>query len=287
MQKVMSFFWANSQISWMRYMTLFSFRKLNPDWEMVLYLCPPNGVKTKTWTDIPIQDFHNFEGRDYFREVRQLDITILKWELANHPLIDVNKIGPSYKSNFFKWQKLAMDSGFYCDLDVLFVRPIDDLYEQCRDSDVLIAHHNHWSIGLLGSSGNNQFYRDIYNNAFQSYTPKQYQSTGVTNIDSWCKKLKEFSESHTNFITIKNHYPDIQFFNLDMIYVYPWRYNRSQIEHVFLSKRRHSSLPKKCIGIHWYAGTTTAQKYNNLMDGTNFTKFNNTFSYFAQKLLDR
>jgi len=286
MQKVMYFFWANSQISWMRYMTLYSFRKLNPDWKIILYLCRPNKAKIKTWIDAPTQDFHNFEGRDYFQEVHQLDITILRWELENNVGMDVNKIGPSHKSNFFKWQILSRCSGFYCDLDVLFVKPFHSLYEQCKDSDVLIAHHNYWSIGLLGSSGDNQFYRDLYKNAFQRYTPKQYQSAGVLSIHSWCAKLEEDSKPYTNFITVKKYYPNIRFFNLDMVYIYPWRYNQNQIKHVFSPRRKHTVLPERCIGIHWYAGTKISQKYNNLMNGSNFTKFNNTYSHFAQELLN-
>ena len=34
----MYFYWGGSAMSWMRYMTLYSFRKMNPDWEMVLCL---------------------------------------------------------------------------------------------------------------------------------------------------------------------------------------------------------------------------------------------------------
>ena len=36
------FYWGGSDMSWMRYMTLYSFRKMNPDWEVILYVSDNN-----------------------------------------------------------------------------------------------------------------------------------------------------------------------------------------------------------------------------------------------------
>jgi len=272
-------------MSWMRYMTLYSFRILNPDWEVVLFLSR-NNVHSKTWKDSPTQDFYNYKGEDYLGMVEDLGITILRWELLNEFVdMDASKVGPSHKSNFFKWQKMAICSGFYCDLDVLFVRPFDSLYLECSHSDVLIAHHNYWSIGLLGSSGENRFFEDLYKHTFEIYTEEAYQSAGVHSVDSWCDILKKDEEidKRENLNVVKNHYCDLQFYNLEMSRIYPWRYN--QMEHVFA--QQHTRVPQDCIGIHWYAGDLTSQRYNNIMEESNLKKFTNTYSYFAQKLLKK
>ena len=284
-KKVMHFFWGNSQISWMRYMTLYSFRMLNPDWKMILFLVKPNGAITKTWLDTPTQDFHNFIGQDYFEKIKDLDIEIVNWELTDSfPGVNPATVGASHKSNFFKWNQLANISGFYCDLDVLFVKPIRILYLYCRESDVVIAHHSYYSIGLLGSSGNNNFFRDVYQHTFKNYDPKEYQSAGVQSIHGWSRELlRPDMEIYLSYRAFEKHYKELKFYNLDMSWIYPWLWN--QMEKVF--GERHIKLPDKCIGIHWYAGAAISQKYNNIMNESNFMKFENTYSHFAQKVLDK
>lgn len=273
-------------MSWMRYMTLYSFRKLNPDWQMTLYLSEPNGINSKTWIDSPMQDFHNFTGRDFFHRIKDLDVSVEKWELTDFPdNVDPNKIGASHKSNFFKWWKLSRVSGFYCDLDVLFVKPIDELYEQCKQSDVVISHTNYFSIGLLGSSGQNRFFHDIYKHTFQSYNPKEYQSAGVMSLHSWCKQIAEDKEIpiYLCYSLIRRLYRPLRFFNMPMSWIYPWLWN--QMDHVF--RKSHKGVSAECVGIHWYAGAEVSQRYNNILDESNVAKYQNTFSHFARDILSK
>jgi len=59
--KRMFFYWSGNDLSWMRYMTLYSFRKMNPNWEIILYLSD-NVNKIKTWNSGEEQDFLNYTG---------------------------------------------------------------------------------------------------------------------------------------------------------------------------------------------------------------------------------
>lgn len=54
--KIASFFWGGGPLSWLRYMTFWSFRKLHPDWEMRLYLRPV-AHNQATWHTGEPQDF--------------------------------------------------------------------------------------------------------------------------------------------------------------------------------------------------------------------------------------
>ena len=67
------FYWSGHNLSWMRYMTLFSFRKLNPDWDIILYLSD-NTNTTKTWKGVEEQDFSNYKGHNYFNKLEELNI---------------------------------------------------------------------------------------------------------------------------------------------------------------------------------------------------------------------
>ncbi len=285
----MCFFWANESMSWLRYMTLYSFRKLNPDWQIELHLCKPNEIEYKPWNDSPTQDFFNFGGKDYFEEIEKLNITIKQWDLYDKDGTDWSSIlCSSHKSNFFKWQKLSEEGGFYSDLDVLYIRPMEEYYQKVKNYDLIICYrNNYFSIGFLGSSGNNRFYGDIFRNAFDNFNVKKYQTVGVENIYAWLKKISDTPEEIGPYQIdfwkmMERYYPHIKAYNNEMALLYPWTFDR--MEEVFCVK--HTDIPENCIGIHWYAGDAISQKYNNLLTEDNYKEFENTYCYFADKILN-
>ncbi|MBN1974914.1 MAG: glycosyltransferase [Sedimentisphaerales bacterium] len=288
--KKMYFFWANESMSWLRYMTLYSFKKLNPEWDVELYYCKPNKVVYKPWKDSPTQDFFNFQGKDYFPEVEKLGIAVKEWSVESIDGRDWENIFcSSHKSNIFKWQKMAQEGGFYSDLDILYLKPMDEYYKKVKNTDLIICYRNKYcSIGFLGSSPGNRFYRDIYLNAFDNFKVDKYQTVGVENIYAWLKKIAnvpndtEISQMDLWDIMQRN-YPEIRAFNNEMELLYPWTFDR--MEEVF--HFRHTNIPENCIGIHWYAGDIISQKYNNLLTSENYSQFDNTYTYFASELINR
>lgn len=287
--KKMYFFWANDSMSWLRYMTLYSFKKLNPDWEVELHYCKPNQVVHKPWKDSPTQDFFNFQGKDYFPEVQNLGIAVKEWSVESIDGKDWENIFcSSHKSNIFKWQKMTVNGGFYSDLDILFLKPMNEYYEKVKNTDLIICYRNRYcSIGFLGSSPENRFYRDIYLNAFNNFRVDKYQTVGVENIYAWLRKISNLPENADIsrmdlWDTIQRNYPEINAYNNEMELVYPWTFDK--MEEVFHSK--HTIVPDCCIGIHWYAGDRISQQYNNLLNAENYSQYDNTLTYFASRLLN-
>ena len=279
--KRMIFYWGNDEMSWMRYMTLYSFRKLNPDWVMELYCCRPNDIKQKTWKGSEHQDYFMFKGKNYTEKIKELDIGIKEWEL-HHPDNDNPKwqkeVSISQKSNFFKWLELSKDGGMYSDMDILYVKPIDELYDEIKNEDTVLVCDNKitFSIGLLASAPNNKFYYDLFMNGFNTVTLKEYQSAGVINMRDMLGKLP--GNNNRLLEKIITNYKSC--YNFGMERVYPWEWNK--MNSVF--KELHTTLPEKTIGIHWYAGTEIAQEYNNLLTEDTFSNYNNTFTHFAKKI---
>lgn len=285
-EKVISFFWANDTMSWLRYMTLYSFRKLNPDWKMVLYLCKKNSIVTKTWTEYPKQDFFNFNGKDYLKLIYDLGIEIKNWELQDLTGKQQPEImGASQKSNFFKWNLLAKTSGFFSDLDILFIKPMNEYYEKVKDKELVIGIQDGWfQIYLMASSGNNKFFEEVYKNAFSRVTPKQYQSAGVISIYNLLGKLSGNGEEYgiNNCKKIfEMFYSDIKHYNNEMELVTPWTWNGMRC--VF--EEQHKTLPPNCIGIHWFGASLEAQKYNNILTEENYKAYNNTICHFLGEIL--
>lgn len=283
------FFWGNRTMSWMRYMTLYSFRKLNPTWDVTLYVTPTNRITCNTWAanDDNLQDFFTSTGTaDYSSRIKDLDITIANWELSAPDSSSWHdRMGPSHQSNFFKWQMLAEAGGIYADMDILFVRPIEQYYELVKHADVCLCYRRgYFSIGFLGSAAPNPFYKDVFLNGFTCFAADRYQSAGVCNL------YKMIADQAPKFATRRSYdlwawltrkYDTLTFVNNSMTLVYPWKHN--QVSQVFETK--HTAVPSDCIGIHWYAGNKLAQAYNNSMTHDNLAKYQNTFAHFARALL--
>lgn len=263
--KKIYFFWGNKTMSWMRYMTLFSFRKMNPDWDMTLYISE-HSENRKTWHMRNLQDFFYYKGDDYLPRISELDITIKKHEGHNLKT-------PSHASNFFKWDILSTIGGIYSDMDILWFKPIDKFYEQIKDYDVAICQSDFLSIGLLGSSGN-KFYSDIYNNTFKNYDKSRYQSAGVESIyDLYkCEQSQVLNKA-------KKKYPGLRFYNIPMNLVYP--FDSKRVDQSF--KHSHNILPADSIGYHWYAGHPTSQKYNNLLNEDNYINYDTLFTKIVRE----
>ncbi len=281
------FYWGGSKLSWMRYMTLYSFRKYNPKWEMILYYTKENDVKNKTWKESNMQDFCSYNGLDYFHLIENLNITVKDWELKNNTIIDTNlSMGPSHVSNFLKWSKLHEEGGIYSDLDILYFRPIENFYNTLINGnfDTAICQTEYLSIGLLASKKDNPFFKDIFINGTQKFNPDMYQSAGVINIyNLYRENTTEDNRSHI-MDRAKNRYPNLNFYNIPMNLIYfldSWK-----IDYAIEQSLDIIDFPTESIGYHWYAGHPHIQYYNNLLTDENYKRHDITFTKLAKRILE-
>lgn len=284
--KQIFFFWGNEQMSWMRYMTLKSFRLFNPDWKMILYVSKCT-ILNKPWTDEVLQDFFSFNGVNYYADIKELNIEIREWDLNKINIkrdINITNISPSQMSNFFKWYTLYEIGGIYSDLDIIYFKPIDKFYNELVNSlyDTAICETSYLSIGLLASVKNNKFFLDIFDSCFANFDEKIYQTAGVWNI----AKLYGYQSLWTygTFIDkARKKYPDLSFYNIPFNLVYPLDSN--YIEYAFTKDIKISNLPSNTIGYHWYAAHPIAQKFNSLLTKDNYINYDMTFCNIAKEIL--
>jgi hypothetical protein len=268
--KKIFFYWGSPVMSWLRYMTLYSFRKLNPDWEMELHVSNID-KKNKYWYTFECQDFHSYKGKNYLSEVEKLGVKIKECPVF------VDGAGPSHNSNFFKWNELATNGGIYADMDYLFVKPIEEFYNSIKKFRTGISyskdwawgtHGGHYSISFMFSNGNNSFFKDVYNADLEYYDLDRYQGAGVEPL----YLMLERGSGMTPYIDGLYYIP--------MNVAYPWRCK----EQKDLFNLCHTKLPEETIGIHWYAGHPEAQKFNNEINPDTLSNFNNTMSYWLKKI---
>ncbi|KKL50753.1 hypothetical protein LCGC14_2302330, partial [marine sediment metagenome] len=274
------FFWGADKMSWLRYMTLWTFRQCNPGWRMQLYRAPQRRFE-KYWTERVQQDFFRYTGPNYLDLLPDISgLEVIDWEPPPAP--GMRKAGPSHLSNIFKWQQMAEEGGVYVDMDIVCVRPLTEWYKLIEKGSSLCwrSEKRYFSIGLLGSQGNSQFYQDVLRNAIKCFSAKVYQSVGVETLYRLYRKVGKPGGPNV-WQRIVRSYPEERFVNFKMHHVYPW--DSTQVAHMF--QRELTVIPKATWGIHWYAGHPIAQKANNHLDERTVWSHRSTVAHFLREML--
>jgi len=249
--KTLHIYWGGGRLSYLRYLTLVSFKYFNPDWEIILYT-PLIKQNVFYWRSGEQEYGDNYI--DCWNRVENLGITIQK--------VDFSKIGfyndasEVHKSDYLRWKILYETGGLWADMDILFTKPIDDICcnkPEFFDIDVVYCLSNlGHSIGfLMGGKGNNYF-KTIFEVSKREYRREGYQSIGSL----LCSKVFPVVGSVVN----KN----LNSYNLPMDVVYA--YDSFHVGYLFESYSKNK-LTANTIGIHWYGGNKKAGEYLNNTNG--------------------
>lgn len=273
--KRMSFFWASETMSWLRYMTLKSFRHFHPDWEMVLYRAP--AVWKKTWDSYETQDCDVYHGPDYTAWIDSLDIEFIDWK----PPID--ELAAAHASDICEWEILSTVGGFYADMDILWVKPLD--YEKLCNSDVVFCFSDGFAaIGFFGATPDNPLFATIRSTALSGYEAGKYQNTGAEAIYR-LGGIANWGAVHDcgliSFRKLALKYKNLKFTRMKDCTVYPFDY--STIKSIF---NEENPVPEDCHGIHWFGGSRVAQAANGILTEENYQLHPCTFTNYAKKILE-
>jgi hypothetical protein len=268
--KRMSFFWAGSRISWMRYMTIRSFRHFNPDWRIVLHRMEGRAGE-KTWESGEMQDSPS--GPDYTDQIADLNVEV-------RPL-KPSTLAPAHASDLWGWDQLRDEGGMISDLDILFVRPMP--YAFIRDADaVFCLTAGHMAIGLLAASPGCQLFADIARKALADYHANGYESAGADAVYRLAQvRRSEDMPGMKCLIRFRRDYPDVCVRELPPQTVYP--YNYTQTARIFA---RTDSVSAHCVGIHWFGGDRLSQQWNDRLTHANYRDHHNTYTRYAAKCLE-
>jgi hypothetical protein len=275
------FYWSGSDLSWMRYMTLFSFRQFNPDWDITLYISD-NKNKNK-WYGREEQDFSNYKGVNYLSQVEELNIKVQKINLPDDVKNKVKDLSPVHESDIFRYYELFSNGGIYADMDILFFRPIDKFYKQLieNNTDTLIHQDTGFiTIGFLGAESGNSFYKDILDHALDIEKYDNYQSFGVDLIYS----IYGTNRQNPYIIDkILQKHPELNIFNLknETVYNFDW----TMIEYNNQYGVDINKFSKESIGYHWFGGHPMSQMFNNTLNEKNYVDYNTTFCKLCKNIL--
>jgi hypothetical protein len=267
--KIIHFYWGNEKLSYLRYMSVLSFRKLNPEWKIKIHIPLILNTNPPAWNSIHQKNISI--DKDYFEELTKLDVEIIKQDFSED--FD-NAAHEVHKCDFLRWKILATEGGVWSDIDILYVKPIDELVENVDEEyqksiDIFLCSFkkSKHAIGFLMSAGNNPFYMKMHELSKEAYDETQYQCIGGnllnTNFHSQAKIRKQFKLRSV-----------VYFINPICVYAL-----QEESIPVFFSTPTEDTMKlidePGVIGFHWYAGHPLAQEFESKFDKDNIDNFEN------------
>ena len=278
MKKDIYFYWGNETMSYMRYMTLYSFCLFNPDW--MVYLIK-NYLPARNDARLPQkQDKTEYKGKDYTNLLKNLNIIVSDFEPSMIDLDEkiVNDMADVHIKDILNWKILAEQGGAVADMDILFMKPIGN--EIDVDTDVGLVcfdgfpEKGYIPVTFMYSSGQNKFFEKSYKNSLRKYNPSEYESCGNLCIEE--KSLE----------AIRGNFPDLKVQKLDDAIVFPFV---NCLYYDGISKLYDgdytNEIIKSSIGIHWYGGNVVAQSNNYQIDDESINDINNTLTIKTREVL--
>jgi hypothetical protein len=264
--KIIHFYWGNEKLSYLRYLSVYSFRKLNPDWHIKIHVPAVLSTDLPAWNTMHQKNIKI--DKDYFDRLEELDVEIIEQDFSED--FD-NSAHEVHKCDFLRWKVLAEEGGVWSDIDILYVKPISDLIENVEEesADIFLCNFkkSKHAIGFLMSSENNSFFRKLSELAQANYDKTVYQCIGSKLIDynyhSRVRIRKAFGkETAVCFIDPASVYT-LQEAQIPMFFTPPNDELLSLIDSLGI------------IGFHWYAGHPLSQEFESRLDESNVDQFDN------------
>jgi hypothetical protein len=235
--KMAHFYWGGGKLLYMRYLTIKSFIKYNPDWKVVFHY-PKEPFKGRSWyTDMYPPKINEAVCKDYLPEVMKLDI--IKNEVDFRALGASKNMAEVHKNDYIRVHVLKLYGGLWSDMDIIYFKPISELAvnkpeNQDKKVFVCIANYGH-STGFNMAVPESEFFTTLSDRMNNEYLPSNYQCWGP---DMWNKHFKRLRSI-----------PGGCEIGMDAVYAH----NCHVVKELLGDKPRFT---KDSIGCHWYGGHT-------------------------------
>ncbi|TSA08004.1 MAG: hypothetical protein D4R73_09110 [Deltaproteobacteria bacterium] len=242
--RVLHLYWGKDKpLSWLRWLTAYTFARLNPDWRVIVWY-PKNSGAQATWRTGE-HAHYAWQGEDWFKRLSEAGPNV---EVREAPIDDFPAgMTEVHRSDLLRWRLLHTMGGFWSDFDILYFRPMSALTVNLT-ADALLCwgetqELKHWqAIGFLGGTPGCNLYREMERVGLEMVNKPMtdYQGLGTHLLVKFAPPgVKEAGNSIVG--QIPQHA------------VYPFRSVRHQMLAIWLDRQR-LDVRAHTIGIHWFAG---------------------------------
>lgn len=240
--KIAHFYWGEKTLPYMRYLTISSFARYNPEWKIKLYT-PTIGSSSITWPSHE-HKYKLLNVKNYYDELLQLNIEHIEIDF-NQKFGVSNNMPEVHKSDYLRWHLLSTEGGLWSDMDILYFASMPKDFSNFETGICINNIYGH-SVGFLLATPFNDFYKDIARLARFGYKADDYQCLGTSLL----------THNYPDFKGIERKCRGV--FNIPMDIVYP--YDATRIQDIY-ALGELSGITGRTIGIHWYAGHSLAGKF--------------------------
>lgn len=260
--RILHIYWGGGILLYLRYLTITTFMKLNPDWQVFLWY-PINSFKGQSWS---IE--HNYLPlnpalcKDYLPDLMDLKVTKMPVDFINELKFDRN-IAEVHKADFIRINVLHLYGGVWTDLDILYFKPITELKVNTpknKDKKVFVCispsygHSTGFNMAVEGS----EFFGKLKSQLNGTYNPNVYQCWGPNLFNDYSRDIKDI--------------PGGAEIGMEAVYAHDCY---SVLE---LLKDVKPRFTKNSIGCHWYAGHSMWGSYFNKTRGGETNLLDNIIS---------
>jgi hypothetical protein len=206
---------------------------------------------------------------DCFDRIEGLNITVKEMDFRGIGFY--NEASAVHKSDYLRWWLLYEQGGLWADMDILFIKPMDELVFNtpahsnvnavfCINNLERAKGYIH-SIGFLMGGKHNDYFKTIHKRAEERYSQESYQCMGSL----LCNELFPTVDSTRKGNTVSYNLP------MDTVYAY----NANQVGDIF-TPSSPARITENTMGIHWYGGSNISGAYLNATNGGLYADYGNT-----------
>jgi hypothetical protein len=236
--KVLITYWGGAKLSFLRYLTIYSFHKYNPEYTIIVYT-PKYPTKDISWNTF--EQSGVYDGEDWFPKLKDINnVHIVEMDMETVGLN--NSLSEVHKSGLVRLGHLSQYGGVYCDMDILFFKKLPEFTKAICSK----APEGYFSDGFLACEPGNKVYTKLYQ-LCRSANTDDYQGFGPSlwnaNVSEEDMKLLDNIPMSLVYLLDSNHIPDIH-----------------------ISK--YQPYPEESIACHFYAGHPLARTSENIITDT-------------------
>jgi len=253
--KVLHLYWDESPMSKLQMLTVVSFHKYNPEWDINVYIAKQEYKGNAKY--IP-----DYTGKDYFTELKELNyVTIITIDLDDYNIgHDLHGI---LRSDIFRYHILYEVGGVWGDFDILWLKPMEhfnniEFYGECsiKEANAVVSFIHGTggghSIGILIHAKNDPYALamiEATKNVKPPYTHEKFGGEMLNINFPTLESLKKFG----NIVGAR----------FETYYPYNIHPPNPTIQKLYLDNDLSYINDDNVICLHWYNGHVLSKQYVN------------------------
>lgn len=252
--KTINLYWDRSPMAFLQTLTIDSFCKYNPDWNINVYI--PDQPFTGGQNYVP-----NYTGKDYFSRVENNPrVNIVNFDLNDFGVRpDIHDI---LRADIFKYRLMYEVGGVYADFDIIWLKPMSHFYNieyigntPIDDVSAVVSFiketQGGHSIGIMIHRKHDPYAKALVELSQQVKPPFSHEVFGSPMISRVYPSLSSMS-SFENIVAVKH----------ETYYPYDIHPPNPTI-HKLYNDNDLSCINNNVICLHWYNGHRLSKLYIN------------------------